>query len=330
MRLAKLTNRGANPTNMPVIKISLLDYPGAQQSALGGLNDLLTVADDLARRRQGQQHAFYEISTLRFLRGDAAVLPEASDIVILPPCLGDSPTREGLEPLLTWLKTVHARGATLASVCAGAFLLGEAGLLNGRPITTHWVLAHELATRFPEANVDADQLLIDDGNLITAGGLMAWTDLGLLIVERLLGAPAMIETARFLLVDPPGRQQRFYSSFLPRRDHGDEAILRAQAFLDKHAAGPLTVPEMAAAAKLEERTFLRRFRAATGLRPIEYCQHLRIAKAREMLETSRRPVEQVGWDVGYADPASFRKLFLKLTGLTPTDYRQRFGAAQRG
>jgi transcriptional regulator GlxA family with amidase domain len=170
-------------------------------------------------------------------------------------------------------------------------------------------------------------MVIDEGDIITAGGILAWTDLGLTLVERLLGPSAMLETARFLLIDPPGRAQKPYGRFVPRLDHGDTPILKVQHFLHATQARDHSLAALVERAGLEERTFLRRFKKATGLRPTEYAQEVRIQRAREALEQTRRPIEQIAWDVGYGDPAAFRKLFQRLTGLGPSEYRRRFGVA---
>jgi len=204
--------------------------------------------------------------------------------------------------------------------------LAATGLLAGRPATTHWFFAEAFRERFPDVRMEADRMVVDDGDIITAGGLMAWTDLGLRIVERLLGPSVMMETARFLLIDPSGREQKNYASFAPRLTHGDEAILKVQHWLQGRGAGPVAVAEMAGEAGMEERTFQRRFKAATGMTPVEYVQHIRVGKARELLEFTRRTVDQIAWSVGYEDAAAFRKLFHRITGLSPQDYRQRFSA----
>ncbi len=146
---------------------------------------------------------------------------------------------------------------------------------------------------------------------------MAWTDLGLRLVDRLLGPELMIETARYLLIDPPGREQRYYSPFAPRLDHRDAAILKAQHWLQANGARGATLAAMAACAGLEERTFLRRFHKATGLKPTDYCQRLRIGRARSLLEAGGNTIEQIAWTVGYEDAGAFRKVFQRITGLTP-------------
>jgi transcriptional regulator GlxA family with amidase domain len=158
---------------------------------------------------------------------------------------------------------------------------------------------------------------------------MAWVDLGLRLIYRWLGPSIMLATARFFVVDAAGREQRFYSSFAPNQHHGDAAVLQVQHWLQLHYAESLTVVMLAACAKLGERTFLRRFRQATGLKPIEYVQRLRIDKAREALEFSASAIGEIAWAVGYQDQGAFRKVFRRILGLSPGEYRRRFGIAER-
>lgn len=241
------------------------------------------------------------------------------------PCLEQRPGPLSIAPpLAEWLREQHQRGVTLCSVCAGAFVLAHCGLLDGRTVTTHWYLAQELAEHFPAVQVDAGRLVVDDGDIVTAGGLMAWLDLGLALVNRLLGPSVAAHTARFLVVDPGRHSQRHFADFAPGFSHGDEAVLKVQRWLQEQAFNSVTLADMAANAGLGERTFLRRFRSATGFRPTEYVQRLRMGKARELLELTQRTVDQIAWDVGYQDPGAFRQVFRKVVGLTPRDYRQRF------
>jgi transcriptional regulator GlxA family with amidase domain len=328
------------PKSADPAEIALLLYPGAQLAAIHGLTDLFQVANRLAMARTGAGQPLLRVShwqpaddghDINCVYSTLPGLPHRPMIIVLPPSLNGTPTPEMTQRLAGWLKGQHKAGAILGSICAGAFLLAETGLLDGRTATTHWNLAEALQARFPAIKVDGDKLIIDDGDVITAGGLMAWTDLGLKLVDRLLGPTVMIETARFLLVDPPGREQRFYSSFSPKLHHGDAAILKVQHWLQAEGARDVTLTLMAQRAGLGDRTFLRRFVKATGLKPTEYCQTLRIGKARERLEFSSQTVEQIAWEVGYDDPGAFRKVFGKVMGLTPGDYRRRFsvGAAAR-
>lgn len=312
--------------------IGILNYPGAQAAALHGLTDLFLTAN-----RFSAQRGLSDVPLLRVshwsLGDDGNVqrdfhapdpVPKKLDILILPPSLNPRPLGGGHASLLRWLKGLHGKGVTLCSVCAGAFLLAESGLLDGRSATTHWSLAEKLAERFPEITVDADKLIIEDGDIITAGGVMAWVELGLKIVERFISPAIVLSVAQFFLVDPAGREQRFYSAFIPKLQHGDDAILKVQHWLQRHAMKKIALPQMAAQAALSERTFLRRFQKATGLNPTRYLQQLRLAKAREMLEHTRQPVEQIAYRIGYEDAGAFTKLFQANLGLTPSEYRRRF------
>lgn len=318
-----------------VIEIGVLMYPGTQMAAVLGLSDLFTLAQRIA-----DQHGLSGTPTLRVSQwqrqtSDGALIrlvdshPDAGDtltVLILPPSLEEPISPVAAAPYVDWLRAQHQAGVTLASVCAGAFLLGEAALLSGRTITTHWLYAEPFRARFPGVFVDADQLMIDAGDIISAGGIMAWTDLGLRLVDRYLGAATMIKTAQMLLIDPPGRQQRYYSAFAPRMAHGDPAVLAVQNWLEETGAREVALAALAQRAGMEERTFLRRFQKATGMTTTEYCQRLRVSRAREMLQTSRAPVERVAWEVGYGDPGAFRKVFARIVGLTPGEYRRRFTA----
>jgi transcriptional regulator GlxA family with amidase domain len=249
------------------------------------------------------------------------------DILVAPGRLSGPIAGEEAAPFAQWLVRGHREGATLAANCGGTFLLAETGLLAGRAATTHWLFADLFRERFPDVQMDADKILIEDGEIITAGGLMAWTDLAMRLVDRLFGPTIMVETGQFFLIDPAGREQRHYSSFSPRLVHGDEAILKVQHWLQPQATRTVSVGDMARQAQLEERTFLRRFKAATGLTPTQYVQQLRMGKARELLQFTRRTVEQVAWSVGYEDATAFRRLFHRIVGLAPGSYRRRFGAA---
>ncbi|GID03292.1 GlxA family transcriptional regulator [Pseudomonas sp. 008] len=316
-----------------LIEVGILHYPGVQMAAVLGLADLFTVAQRIAGghvtsgmaalrvSHWQQQDSENDLVRIEDSHPAATTMP---NVLILPPSLEEPISPEAAAPYSDWLRAQHSSGTTLASVCAGAFLLGETGLLAGRTITTHWLYAEQFKSRFPDVHLDIDQLIIDGGDTITAGGLMAWTDLGLRLVDRYLGAAVMIDTAQTLLVDPPGRQQCYYSAFAPRLAHGDTAVLAVQLWLQKTGGKEIALADLTQRAGMEERTFLRRFQKATGMTTTEYCQRLRVGRAREILQNSRVPMERVAWDVGYADPGAFRKIFTRIVGLTPSEYRRRF------
>lgn len=317
-----------------VAEIGLLLYPDCQLSATYGLTDLFRIANDIARSISPTNAHAIRVSHWR-QEGPSIVAfydtdPETAHSlthVVTPPSLVVPEQMQKMTAFADWMLGLHREGTTLCSVCAGAFVLAETGLLSARPATTHWAFAETLADRFPAVQVNADRMLIDDGDIITAGGILAWTDLGLTLVERLLGPSVMVNTARFLLIDPPGRAQRPYGQFVPKLGHGDAAILAVQHWMQATGARDISVAVLADRAGLEERTFLRRFKQATGLRPTEYAQQICVAKAREALELTRTSVDQIAWDAGYGDSSAFRRIFQRVTGVAPAEYRRRFGVA---
>jgi|SRR5690554_1486788 len=317
-------------------EIGLVLYPGAQQSAVLGLTDLFRVTNRFVASHRDAAKPALRVTHWQQVEAEqppACVFdswpgspPGTFAALVLPPTLDEPVVADDVRILATWLSEHHATGVVLASVCAGAFPLAATGLLSGRRMTTHWSYADLLQQRFKDVRVDVDQLIIDDGDIITAGGLMAWTDLGLKLVDRLLGSSAMIATARMLLVDPAGREQRHYTVFSPRLTHGDAAILKVQHWLQATQAQEVSLAALVAQAGLEERTFLRRFQKATGFTSTEYCQRLRVGRARELLQFSNNPIDRVAWEVGYSDPGAFRKIFTRIVGLAPSEYRRRFSA----
>jgi transcriptional regulator GlxA family with amidase domain len=317
------------------VEIGIVKYPNYLESGLFGMTELFTVANRFAGSHKDKQHSVIRVTHWQASPTDRTRVELVFDshprvsrgvprILISPPSITKPISSEAAAPYVNWLVRLHGRGTIVASVCGGAFVLAEAKLLNGRTVTTHWFYADEFRERYPAVVVNPDKLIIDDGDIITAGGMTAWTDMGIFLIRRLLGPTVMLETARYMLVDPSGREQSYYGSFLPHLHHGDEEILKVQHWLQKNSCRNVDLTKMAQTAGLEVRTFIRRFKAATRLRPTEYCQRLRIGKAQEILECTKQSVERISWAVGYEDPASFRRIFHKIVGLSPSEYRRRF------
>ncbi|WP_282039320.1 GlxA family transcriptional regulator [Halomonas alimentaria] len=311
------------------VRIVILPLPGSARSAAYGLQDMFGSANRLLQEMQAAPEVHFTVEVLPALpASESEVVPPA--IVIVPPILeGDAylqPQPELCQALRAW----HAAGAVICSACAGAFLLAQAGLLEGRRVTTHWQLEEKFRTHYPHLTLDTDALLITESDLVTAGGVMAWVDLGLHLVARHVPPSVVQALGRFLVIDTGERQQRYYRSFRPSMDHGDRAILRLQHHLQARFTERHPIAEMAAIAGLGERTLMRRFRQATGFGPSEYLQQLRLQRARELLENRRDTVEQVALAVGYEDTSAFRKMFLKHTGLTPGQHRARFATRPEG
>ncbi|SMO97742.1 GlxA family transcriptional regulator [Paracoccus laeviglucosivorans] len=312
-----------------VTEVGIVLYPGAQMAAVLGLTDLFATANRVVALQR-----FNTVHTLRISHwqdGDRVhdTMPEAEaspEVLIVPPTLGKPIPREVARAEAPFLRARHAEGVTLSSICTGAFVLGETGLLDGRTITTHWTFDHTMRERFPKVRLDLDRMVIEDGDLITGGGAMSWVDVGLKIVDRILGPDTMIRTAQTLLVDPPHREQRYYSGFAPNLTHGDAAVLKVQHWLEASDAKEVELTRLVTESGLESRTFLRRFKKATGLTTTDYIQRLRMRTARELLQFGAKNVDQIAWEVGYSDPGAFRKVFSRIVGLSPAEYRRRFHA----
>jgi len=316
------------------VEIGLVCDDGTSRAGLYGLTDLFTYAGDIASARLSaeakppmrltQWQATGDSSDIICVYDTAPGSPSAPTVLLLPGNTVAPSEDVSDSPLIPWLRQKHSQGTILAAVCGGVFILARTGLLTGRQATTHWAFTDQFAAQFPDILTETDSMVIDYGDVVTAGGVLAWADLGLRLVERLLGPSIMAQTARYMNVDPSGREQRFYSGFEPRTKHGDEPILKAQRWLAANRESAVTVADAARRAGLEQRTFLRRFVQATGMRPSEYQQRLRISRAREMLEFTRTSVDNIALSIGYEDVGGFRRVFRKIVGLTPSDYRRRF------
>lgn len=307
---------------LPQHNIALLNYPGAQLAALYGLKDMFEVANRLA---EGQTNSVLKPHIVDLFEDTATHLhdlPTCAALIAPPSLSAEKHTGQGA--VHHWIKTQHQKGALICSACAGAYLLAATGLLNGRTATTHWALKQEFSETYPSVQLNTDQLIVDEGDIITAGGVMAWTDLGVRVVERFLGPAIMLDLAHQLLIEPGRCEQRLFSAFRPELHHGDAAILKVQHWLQTTFTTRVTVKGMAEHAGLTSRTFLRRFYRATGLNPKAYLQLLRVEKARRQLELTPKPVNEIAWAVGYEDPTAFRRIFLRIVGLPPGEYRKRF------
>ena len=315
------------------VELGVLIYQGAQLAAVHGLTDLFGVANRIAAEHESAQLPLLRVSHWQVdAHGtpartfDSHPGPEQPMMAVLvPPSIAEFTEDQAPPALLQWLRLQHAGGTVLGGVCIGSIMLARSGLLDGRSATTHWSSAKSFAACYPAVRLEADKPIVDDGDLITSAGLMAWSELGLRLVDRLMGPSIAADTARFLVIEHSASASQCGSNFAPILRHGDGAVLKVQHWLQASGAVDVSVAAMAQEANLEERTFLRRFRNATGLKPTEYCQHLRVGKARQMLEFTNGTIDHIAWTVGYQDPSAFRVIFKKITGLSPSDYRNRFG-----
>ncbi|MBL1376183.1 transcriptional regulator FtrA [Zobellella iuensis] len=230
--------------------------------------------------------------------------------------------------LLQALRLAHGRGARLLSICSGVFVLAAAGLLDGRRATTHWRYAQELAARFPLIEVDPEVLYVDAGQVITSAGSAAGIDACLHLVARDFGSQVANSVARRLVTPPQrsGGQVQFIPAPVSRTPRND--LSRVMQWARERLEQPLAVRQLAERAAMSERTFLRRFTEATGMAPKAWLQHERLARARELLESSGLGSERIAELCGYRSAESFRVAFRARVGLPPSVYRERFGRGE--
>lgn len=236
------------------------------------------------------------------------------------------------EPEAQWLKAAHAGGAMLASACSGAVLLGEAGLLDGLEATIHWGYVATLTNNYQGVRVKPNQSLVLSGEaqrIIMAGGGTSWQDLALYLIARFVGLKEAIEVARVYMVQWHDLGQQPFSALIGFHQTSDHIVNKCQEWIAENYVNSSPVAALAAIAGLPERTFMRRFKAATGLTPTEYIHAVRLEEAKQLLETTDRAVEAVANDVGYQDTSFFNRLFRRRVGLTPGQYRLRFGSLRR-
>lgn len=247
---------------------------------------------------------------------------ERADVVVVPG--RNDPHRSTSPDVLDALRAAVTRGSRVASICVGAFTLGEAGLLDGRDVTTHWLAAAELARRYPRASVDADALYTDNGAVLTSAGASSGLDLCLHIVESDYGVAVAADAAR-LAVAPLQRTGGQAQYILRNRPTWQTATLeRVLGWIDQNAHRPLALADIARAAGTSVRTLTRRFDAEVGQSPIQWLAGVRIRHAQELLETTDHTVERIAAQVGFASPSSFRAQFGQTVGVTPGAYRTTF------
>ena len=233
---------------------------------------------------------------------------------------------------VAWLQRCWENGATIAAVCSGALLLAESGLLRGQEATTHWAYGDTLRRDYPGIRVRDQAALVvsgEGGRLVMAGGGTSWLDLALYLIARTCGIEEAMHVARVHLVDWHEVGQQPFARLARSRQSDDAVIARCQVWIAGHYDQPSPVTSMIRLSGLAERTFKRRFREATGMSPLEYVHTLRLEEAKQLLESTDQAIEAVAAEVGYEEGGFFSRLFRRKVGLTPAQYRKRFGSLRR-
>lgn len=248
-----------------------------------------------------------------------------TDLIVVPAISGD--VRRALElnkDFLPWMRELHSRGAEVAGLCIGAFLLGAAGLLDAKTSSTHWLFATQFREMFPQVHLAHDKVVTDQDGVYTSGGAQSYWNLLLYLVEKFTSREMALIASKFFELDTARYSQSPFVMFKGQKEHGDQEVLQAQEFIESHFRGRIHVGELASRFGIGRRTFERRFKKHTSNTVVEYIQRVRIEAAKQQLESGHKSVHEVMQDVGYSDPRAFRDLFRKEAGLSPTEYRSKY------
>jgi transcriptional regulator GlxA family with amidase domain len=331
-------------SGQPISDVGLLALPDSTPAALYGLYEVLASVGVVWQALTGEAVSCEPLQ-VRILSerrapftcaGGVPIAPHAAladvdrvDLVIVAD-LAVAPNEDprGRWPAAAdWLRRQHAAGATICSVCTGAILLADAGLLDGLEATTHWSVAGLFRDYFPLVQLHPERIVLaagPDQRIVTSGGAASWEDLALYLIARCRGEAEAVRAAKVFVLGDRSEGQLLYAAMAKPRRHEDAVIAAAQDWIADHYACDSPVARMVERSGLGERTFKRRFKAATGYTPMDYVHRLRIEEAKQLLESTAVATDEIARQSGYQDPAFFRRLFKRTTGVTPARYRQRF------
>ncbi|HET6528712.1 MAG TPA: helix-turn-helix domain-containing protein [Balneolaceae bacterium] len=317
-------------------KISLLVYEDAVLSAISGPLDILITTNQFLKEMGGQAAFQLELVSeklkniqlhqpAQFICHKTLPEVEETDLVIAPAFNGEANVvLEKNRALVEWIKTMHGRGAEIASLCFGSYFLGEAGLLAGKSCTSHWMTVDNMQQKYPEAKVLPDVVITDQEGIYTSGGAFSSLNLILYLVEKFCGREVGIQISKTFSIDMDRVSQAHFAVFQGQRGHEDEEIIKAQTFIEQNYHDEISVEQVAEQSHMSKRNFIRRFKKATQNTPLQYLQRVKVEAAKKSLEKGGQSISSLMYDVGYNDAKTFRTVFKRITGLTPQDYRSKY------
>jgi transcriptional regulator GlxA family with amidase domain len=307
----------------------------ANLSSVSGAFQILIRANEYWRRKKNQPLMEIRlaglISELKLDGGFFSVYPvnikeiEKADLIIIPSVSHDyDHVLQKNEKLIGWIREQYKTGAEVASICTGAFLLAATGLLDGRACSTHWNAAADFKRLFPCVELHTDKLITADKGLYTNGGAYSFLNLMLFLVEKYFDRDTAIFCSKVFQIDMDRTSQSPFFIFQAQKNHGDELVDKAQAYIEKNLAGKISFEDLASKLAISRRNFDRRFIKATGNTPVEYLQRVKVEVAKNTLEKGRKSIFEVMNEVGYNDDKAFREVFKKITGLSPLEYKAKY------
>lgn len=250
---------------------------------------------------------------------------EHTDLVFIPALFGDMPKAVAANrQMVPWIIEQYEKGAEVASLCVGAFLLASTGLLNGKKCSTHWGFINEFREMFPAVEVQDGSIITEENRIYSSGGANSYWNLLLYLVEKYTDRETAILASKYFAIDIDRDSQNAFAMFKGQMGHSDDEVKKAQMFIEKNIHERISVDELSDFVSVGRRSFERRFKRATKNSILEYIQRVKIEAAKRSFETSRKNINEVMFDVGYSDTKAFRAIFKKVTGLTPIEYRNKY------
>ncbi|MCG8633495.1 MAG: helix-turn-helix domain-containing protein [Desulfobacterales bacterium] len=319
-------------------KVTILGLYNSMATTIFGPMDILNQAGRLWNRLNKTEHTPFFDVTIASADGQPIrsvnrieIAPhcgidriDATDLIIIASATYIDDILKRAPHLVDWILYHFDRGAHVASICTGVFLLAETGLLDGKSATLHWGFADRFKSRYPQITLEKDRMFIDHGSLYCSAGVTAGMDLSLYLVEKFCGKKAARQSAKTMVLGMDRHSQVPYDSFPGARSHGDTLVTRAQEWLADNRTKTVEYDNLARMLNISRRSLERRFKQATGMTPLAFIQALRVEAAKQMLEDGNLTFSEITYAVGYEDIAFFRKIFVRLTGLRPKEYRQKF------
>ncbi|MBS3914262.1 MAG: helix-turn-helix domain-containing protein [Bacteroidetes bacterium] len=317
--------------------ISILVPEGENNlSSIAGTYKILSRANEIWIKRNGK--SLYQIQLagaskkVGFLDGLFEVKPhitisnlKKTDFIIIPSLnhqYEDSIKRN--RTMIDWIRNQYKNGAEIASICTGAFMLAETGIIDGKHCSTHWSAADAFRIKYPLVKLQSDKLITDENGIYTNGGAFSFLNLIIYLTEKLFNREIAIHCAKVFQIDMDRNMQSEFSIFNGHKTHSDEEILQAQLFIEKHFKDKISMEELSNRYHVGRRNFDRRFIKVTGLTPLDYLQRVKVEAAKKSLESTRKTVNEVMYEVGYNDTKAFREVFTRVTGISPVEYRTRY------
>jgi transcriptional regulator GlxA family with amidase domain len=251
-----------------------------------------------------------------------------TDLIFIPALSGDlDKALEANQPFVPWIVRQHEKGAEVASLCIGAFLLASTGLIDGKKCSTHWGFIEKFRKMFDGIDVQEGRIVTEENRIYSSGGANSYWNLLLHLVEKYTDRETAILTSKYFAVDINRQSQASFAMFKGQKEHCDEAVINAQEYIENNFEEKITVEQLADYVAVGRRSFERRFRKATSNAVLEYIQRVKIEAAKRTFETSLKNINEVMYDVGYSDIKAFRTVFKKVTGFTPIEYRKKYNKA---